>query len=244
MTEIERDETFQARRAAARARLTALNPHRRPQGDETDPTFAKWYAKVYELADNDPASIPWAGMAPNPLLADWLERQEPLSGKRALDVGCGLGDNAELLAAKGASVTAFDCAPSAIEWAKRRFPQSRVCYQSEDLLKAPKEWRAAFDLVFECHTFQVFPQSVIPSFARALASFVAPGGRLLLITTARSETEAIETPWRSSTRADLCNFAIDGLALEHLEDIPPQGCAARHWRAVFRHMGDVARDAA
>ena len=42
-----------------------------------------------------------------------------------LDVGCGLGDNAECFAAAGAKVTAFDFVAQAIEWAKRRFPQTQ-----------------------------------------------------------------------------------------------------------------------
>jgi 2-polyprenyl-3-methyl-5-hydroxy-6-metoxy-1,4-benzoquinol methylase len=44
----------------------------------------------------------------------------PLHGKRVLDYGCGHGENACLLAACGAEVTAFDLSPQAIARARRR----------------------------------------------------------------------------------------------------------------------------
>src|SRR5438105_1026281 len=47
-----------------------------------------------------------------------LER--PLRGKRVLDYGCGHGENACLLAACGAQVTAFDLSPEAVAQARRR----------------------------------------------------------------------------------------------------------------------------
>ncbi len=44
----------------------------------------------------------------------------PLEGKRVLDYGCGHGENACLLAACGAQVSAFDLSPGSIEVAKKR----------------------------------------------------------------------------------------------------------------------------
>jgi 2-polyprenyl-3-methyl-5-hydroxy-6-metoxy-1,4-benzoquinol methylase len=44
----------------------------------------------------------------------------PLEGKRALDYGCGHGEDACLLAACGAQVTAFDLSPVSIAQAQRR----------------------------------------------------------------------------------------------------------------------------
>jgi 2-polyprenyl-3-methyl-5-hydroxy-6-metoxy-1,4-benzoquinol methylase len=44
----------------------------------------------------------------------------PLTGKRVLDYGCGHGENACLLAACGAEVTAFDLSPVSIAQARRR----------------------------------------------------------------------------------------------------------------------------
>jgi hypothetical protein len=66
--------------------------------------------------------IPWADLAPNPSLVEWLDTHA-VSG-RALKVGAGLGDDAEELARRGLAVTAFDVAPTAVESARRRFPES------------------------------------------------------------------------------------------------------------------------
>ncbi len=83
-----------------------------------------------------------------------------------LDVGCGLGDNAECFAAEGAKVTAFDFVADAISWAKRRFPQSKVDYRVEDLFALPKDWRDQFDLVHECYTLQAISIALIAEGAR------------------------------------------------------------------------------
>ena len=95
------DADFAESRARARARLDAIDPHKREGGVDADPHRRDWFEAVYDLAGDDPAGVPWAGLAPHPLLAQWLAGRS-LAGLRALDVGCGLGDNAEALAAAGA----------------------------------------------------------------------------------------------------------------------------------------------
>jgi 2-polyprenyl-3-methyl-5-hydroxy-6-metoxy-1,4-benzoquinol methylase len=52
-----------------------------------------------------------------------------IAGLRVLDVGCGLGDNAECFATSGAQVTAFDFGGAAVAWAKQRFPgnEGQLC---------------------------------------------------------------------------------------------------------------------
>ncbi len=55
-------------------------------------------------------------------------------------VGCGLGADAEFIAAWGYSTLAFDIAPTAVELARSRFPSSAVSYVPGDLLALPDEW--------------------------------------------------------------------------------------------------------
>jgi 2-polyprenyl-3-methyl-5-hydroxy-6-metoxy-1,4-benzoquinol methylase len=228
------DEAFFARRKAARERLDQMNPHLKSGGDEADPQRGKWFSKIYDLAAGDLASIPWARLEPHPLLSGWLRNKDSLSGVRALDVGCGLGDNAEALAAAGANVTAFDYVQQAVEWASRRFPESSVDYCVANLFEPLEKWAGAFDLVHECQTLQALNPELLPAAARALASFLAPCGELLVTSAARGEDDEIVTSWRPLTRDEIESLAVGGLRLEKLEDITPDGFTPRYWRAEFR----------
>ena len=65
-------DDFAERRAQARARLDAIDPHMRAGGAEADPKRKDWFEAVYALAEDDAAGVPWARLAPHPVLAPWL----------------------------------------------------------------------------------------------------------------------------------------------------------------------------
>jgi SAM-dependent methyltransferase len=200
-----------------------------------DPTG--WFEPLYAAAQRGDAVVPWDRGGPHPLLAQWVEQHAPDgSGKRALVVGSGLGDDAELVAAQGFDTVAFDVSPTAIETARRRFPDSPVAYQTADLLDVSAEWRAAFDLVVESLTVQSLPD---PPRAEAIArvtELVAPGGTLLVIATARDEADGpVQGPPWPLTRAEVGAFATGGLRAVRVENVPVPGQPAlRRWRAELR----------
>lgn len=228
------DSAFVARRAAARQRLDAIDPAKTPEGVDLDPQRRDWFEAVYELAGDDPAGVPWGSLAPHPLLAEWLAAQPRLDRLRALDVGCGLGDNAAALAAHGAAVTAFDLVPRAVDWARRRFAETSIEFCAADLFAPPQEWRGAFDLVHETYTLQALPASLLEPARQALADLLRPGGRLLVISRARESGEAIDgPPWPLSPQ-DLAGFASCGLTLLECEDVAATPTRSRHWRASWR----------
>ena len=112
-----------------------------------------WFEPLYAGADGDAQAIPWADMAANPNLVDWMERHIPHGeGRKALVIGCGLGDDAEELASRGFEVVACDIAPTAINWCHRRFPTSQVQYVVADACDLPASWQGTFDFVLEAYT--------------------------------------------------------------------------------------------
>jgi SAM-dependent methyltransferase len=178
----------------------------------------EWFEELYANARSTDA-IPWAQLRPHPLLAEWL-RSHAVSG-RALVVGCGLGDDAEGLAAAGLDVMAFDVSPSAIAWCRRRFPGSRVRYEVADAFALPAEWAQAFDFVLEIHTVQALPPPLQAPLAAAIAATVAPGGTLLAIARGRTRDAEEGPPWPLT--ADELRGIFPGLAVIELEELADAG---------------------
>jgi SAM-dependent methyltransferase len=221
------DPEFEARRLAARARLDAMD-----DAGASDPYRRAWFEAVYTTAGDDAAQIPWADLAPHPLLAEWLAQvPAPASGARALDIGCGLGDNAAAIAATGFRTDAFDLSALAVRWAQTRFPQ--VAFVAANLFAPPADWSGAFDLVHECYTLQALPDAPRHEAMERIASFVKPGGTLLLIARARDgEGPASGPPWPLS-RGEVMRFAQHGLTIEAIEAVADPTDGKPHWRAVL-----------
>lgn len=230
---------FAARRAEARKALDAIDPAMQ-EGTLADPLRRDWFEAVYARAENDPARVPWANLVPHPLTKSWIGLQaRGITGMRVLDVGCGLGDNAECFAHAGATVTAFDLVPAAVAWAQSRFPQTKVTYRAGDLFAPPDTWRQAFDLVHECYTLQALSVELLPKALAALRSVLAPGGRLLLVARARAEdAEESGPPWPLPPSIFI-EAERQGLAPLAIEDISTAaGITRRHWRALLARSED------
>lgn len=140
----------------ARARARQLAQEFAQRGDATG-----WFEELYTQAQGNEQAIHWADLEVNPSLVAWLGRRNiEGTGKLALVVGCGLGDDAEELARRGFEVVAFDIAPTAIAWCRQRFPQSSVEYVVADVFDPPSNWQGSFDFVLEAYTLQVLPAEV------------------------------------------------------------------------------------
>ena len=171
--------------APDRKRARQLAGESLARGDATG-----WFERLYEEAAGDSEVVPWADMRPNPNFLSWAERCGlEGQGKRAADIGCGLGDNAEELARRGFEVVAFDVSKTAIDWCRRRFPQSRVEYEVADLLALPLAWQRAMAFVLETYTIQVLQGDARKRAIDCIAGLVARGGTLLVIARGRDNDE-------------------------------------------------------
>jgi SAM-dependent methyltransferase len=195
-----------------------------------------WFEALY--VEGDVSKIPWADQEVNPNFEEWLAKNGLQGqGKKALKVGCGLGDDAERLAELGFEVTAFDVSPTAIDWCQKRFPGSKVRYLVQDLFNPPQEWKRAFDFVLESYTLQVLPRDLWGRAIDCITGFVSPGGTLLVITRGRKPEEPKgEMPW-PLIREELNEFTAHGLREVVFEEYfdredPP----VRRFRAEYRRM--------
>jgi SAM-dependent methyltransferase len=159
---------------------------------------------------------------------EWLETRGVAGrGREALVVGCGYGSDAEYLTEVGFRTTAFDFAPTAIAAARRNHPDSAVDYVVADVLDLPHEWHRRFDLVVESLTVQSMPPEQHATAAQRIAALVAPEGTLLVLATTRDEEGEVDGPPWPLTRAEIEEFASDGLVLGAVERIE----GGTWWRA-------------
>jgi len=190
-----------------------------------------WFEQLYAAAETGDAQVPWFRGGPNPFLEQWVRERAPEgAGRRALVIGTALGDDAEMLSALGYATSAFDIAPTAIERARRRFPDSDVDYRVADLLDLPSEWREAFDLVAEAITVQSLPVALREQAIDAIASTVAPGGTLIVVSGIHSGEGPRDGPPWPLTRSELDLFE---LALRPVDvGVARIGAEAR-WRGEY-----------
>jgi 2-polyprenyl-3-methyl-5-hydroxy-6-metoxy-1,4-benzoquinol methylase len=97
------------------------------------------------------------------------------NGKSVLDVGCGTGRTAALIAAAGAKrVVGLDFAPSAIELARSSFSAENLAFECGDF----RDWTDPVDVIVSCGTIE-HTDSPAETLSR-MAALVPPGGHVVL----------------------------------------------------------------
>lgn len=189
-----------------RARTRELQAEFAERGDPTG-----WFEALYKESDGKNELIPWADLTPNKYFRAWAESTD-LSGKdrRALVVGCGLGDDARYLHDLGFKVTAFDISPTAIEWAKKLHADTDIVFEACDLFQPFRGWLGAFEFVLEIYTIQPLPLEMRPQVVDSISGLVAENGKLVVVTRGREDdVEPDILPWPMS-RKDLSRFEHNG----------------------------------
>jgi SAM-dependent methyltransferase len=111
------------------------------------------------------------------LIDRWLEGQLPTAGRRALDLGCGTGRHAVLLAGRFDQVDATDVSGPMIDLAARRRPRPNISYRRADLHDI--DGTGQYDFVLS-----VLALHHVPDLRAALShikTLLAPGGRAVLV---------------------------------------------------------------
>lgn len=189
-----------------------------------------WFEALYAEAAGDNSVIPWADLEPNRFFKRWAESKRLRGeGRTALVVGCGLGDDAKHLHDLGFQVTAFDISPTAIDWARRLYPDDGIRFEVRDLFDTPNSWRftqtgeartAGFDFVLEIYTIQPLPIDMRDRVVDAIGDFVREGGTLVVVTRGREDgDEPDELPWPMSRR-ELARFGHNGLQQTDFVEMP------------------------
>jgi SAM-dependent methyltransferase len=198
---------------AARERVRSLAAEYADRGDQLG-----WFDAVYKEGNLE--NIPWADLEPNRFFKAWAESNGLKgNGRKALVVGCGLGDDAKYLNDLGFDVTGFDISPTAIEWAKRLHAETNIHFEAADLFQPLRGWLGAFDFVLEIYTIQPLPMEMRSRAIESVASFVAPGGDLVVVCRGRENGEEVgQIPYPLS-REDLHGFENAGLELIEFNDV-------------------------
>lgn len=125
----------------------------------------------------------------NPLRLEFIDHHSPLTGQKALDVGCGGGLLTEAMALRGAEVTGIDLGEAALEVAKLHALESGVAVEyrqiTAEALAAEQDRRAAqWDIVCCLELLEHVPDPA--SVVAACAALVAPGGAVYFSTINRN----------------------------------------------------------
>jgi SAM-dependent methyltransferase len=207
-----------------------------------------WFEPLYAQTAREGGAPPWNRDRPRGLLEQWAEarRLDGAGERRAVVVGCGLGTDAEYIAAKNYNTTAFDLSQTAIRLARERHPDSRVEYAVADLFEPAPGWRHAFDLVVECWTVQALPEPPRGAAIEAISDLVAPGGTLIVVAIGRVDDGPDDPgdgpPWYLGP-ATIARFAHDGVEPVDLTLVDDPEAPGRRlgWRAEFRRPAVPSR---
>ena len=123
----------------------------------------------------------------NPLRLEWINSISPLSGLRALDVGCGGGILADSMARKGAHVLGVDLSVKALKVAQLHALEAqtpRVEYREISAEALAIEAPQSFDVVTCMEMLEHVPDPA--SVVMACATLVKPGGHVFFSTINRS----------------------------------------------------------
>lgn len=172
-----------------------------------------WFEEVYTHMKNSDLIAPWCSNEANEHLINYFQNSdENITNKKALCVGCGIGDDAQFLSGIGFETTAFDISKTAIELCKKRFENSDVNYLVDDLLNPKNIIKEKYDFIFELLTLQSIPMGTQDKAMKNISSLLNEQGKLLVICFLRKDGQAQnKVPPYAFRKEELSTFIESGL---------------------------------
>lgn len=159
-----------------------------------------------------------------------------------LDVGCGTGENALHLAARGRSVWGVDAVPAAIEKArtKARERDLAATFVVHDALELGTIGRT-FDCAIDSGLFHVFSDDDRTRFAKSIAAALRPGARYHVL--CFSDRQPGDWGPRRVTQAEIratfeSGFRVDGIVEATFETNLADSPRIRAWLASMTRARD------
>lgn len=162
--------------------------------------------------------LPWDVHRPQPAVRT-LAEAGGFAG-RVLDVGCGFGENALLIAASGLPVTGIDRDPEALRRAERdareRSLDALTRFVRFDALDLA-DFGELFDTVLDSLVFHAFEGEARERYVTGLRSVLRPGGRLHVLCYSDRHVGP-PTPPHLISRADLLEAFADGWSVQEIRE--------------------------
>lgn len=125
-------------------------------------------------------------------LIRYLEQLLPEEGGRAVDLGCGTGQHAALLASRYRQVLAVDISKPMLALARIRRDRPNICWQQRDLRELHPEGDGRFDLVLSAYTLHHVED--LDAALVGIRALVAPSGLVVLVDNV-APTRAVPRRW-------------------------------------------------
>jgi SAM-dependent methyltransferase len=124
-------------------------------------------------------------------MEQWLASVLPAGGRRALDLGCGTGRHAVMLAGRFGHVDAVDLSGPMVELAGTRRPRTNISYRQADLHDVDDAY--GYDFILSVLTLHHVPD--LHAALKHIKGLLAPGGRVALLDIYPARPKAIPR-WR------------------------------------------------